>query len=82
MTVIKAELVQKRHTAPEAIGKIIGYIAGFCLRVLIIWWAVATWFPELGLTYWELMLPVYAIRTLIHPFVPQTLGRVLNKGEK
>ena len=43
------------------------------LRVLVVWWAVASFFPELGLTYWQLILPVYALRMLVSP----PLGEVL-----
>lgn len=32
------------------------------IRTLVVWWAVAVWFPEFGLTYWQLVLPVYAAR--------------------
>lgn len=34
-------------------------------RTLFVWWAVAVWFPEFGLTYWQLVLPVYAVRMLL-----------------
>lgn len=40
-------------------------VFGLAARVLIVWWAVAVWFPQLGLTYWQLVLPVYAVRMLI-----------------
>lgn len=35
-------------------------------RTVFVWWAVAVWFPELGLTYWQLVLPIYAACLLIH----------------
>lgn len=37
---------------------------GIAVRTLIVWWAVAAWFPEYGLTYWQLVLPVCAARML------------------
>jgi hypothetical protein len=45
------------------------------IRVLFVWWAVAAWFPELGLTYWQLILPVYAFRmlTVTAPFRGRTI---------
>lgn len=46
------------------------------LRTLVVWWAVAVWFPQLGLTYWQLILPVYAFKMLtgdpeIKPILPK-----------
>lgn len=38
---------------------------GLAFRVLIVWWAVSEFFPEFGLTYWQLVLPVYAVRMLV-----------------
>lgn len=34
------------------------------IRVLLLWWFFAAWFPEWGLTYWQLILPVFAWRAL------------------
>lgn len=39
-------------------------VFGLAVRTLVVWWAVAAWFPEYGLTYWQLVLPVYAARML------------------
>ena len=33
-------------------------------RTFFVWCAVAVWFPELGITYWQAILPVYAVRML------------------
>lgn len=46
-------------------------------RTLIIWWFVAAWFPELGLTYWQLVLAVYAARCIFGN--PGVIPRVLKK---
>lgn len=34
------------------------------ILVLLVWWFFAAWFPELGITYWQLVLPVYVYRAL------------------
>ena len=73
----KVEIVTPRWTADKWFAKFFGALFGIAFRVLIVWWAVAAWFPEMGLTYWQMVLPVYAIRTLFtsNPFTP----RILNK---
>lgn len=58
----KVEIV--RANPPFAFGLFIA-LFGLAFRTLIVWWAVAVWFPEYGLTYWQLVLPVYAFRVLI-----------------
>lgn len=45
------------------------------LRTLIVWWAVAAWFPELGITYWQAILPVMALRMMFNN--PAYKGRVI-----
>lgn len=51
------------------------------IHVLMIWWAFASFFPELGLTYWQLILPVVAVRGLFgaSPAVLNTLPRLIRK---
>lgn len=51
------------------------------IRVLVVWWAVASFFPELGLTYWQLILPVWALRMLFGPAAAEmaTLPRLIRK---
>ena len=67
MSIQQVEIVKPATSVPEKIGNIVGGLFGLAVRVLIIWWAVAVWFPEAGLTYWQLVLPVYALRALIIP---------------
>jgi hypothetical protein len=62
---IKAEIVRSKLSTPEAFGKILGWLGGLATRVLVVWWFFAAWFPELGLTYWQVVLPVYAVRMLV-----------------
>jgi hypothetical protein len=62
---IKAEIVRPKWTGEEWAANIAGGLLGLALRTLIVWWLFATWFPQLGLTYWQLALPVYAIRTVL-----------------
>ena len=46
------------------------------IRTLVVWWAVAVWFPEFGLTYWQLVLPVYAFVMLTsHAEIKPTLPK-------
>lgn len=74
-TYIKAEIVQPKRPFPEEIGKILGNLLTLAFRVLIVWWFFAAWYPELGLTYWQLVLPVYAARVIV---TPQPIGRRLH----
>lgn len=71
----KVEIVTPKKNGEEIAAAIFGQFFGLAVRVLIVWWAVAVWFPEFGITYWQLVLPVYAVRMLILPlkFVPRTL---------
>lgn len=63
------------------ITNIISSLVVMAMRVLMIWWAFATFFPELGLTYWQLILPVFAVRGLFGPApaVLNTLPRLIRK---
>ena len=64
MPITQVEVVNPKLTGEEIAAQVITGILVLATRVLIIWWAVAAWFPELGLTYWQLILPVYAVRML------------------
>lgn len=64
-TYIKAEIVRPKSTLEGTITDLLTGLLVLAMRTLIIWWVVAVWFPELGLTYWQLVLPVYAVRALI-----------------
>lgn len=71
---IKAEIVRPKWSPEEWAAKIIGAFLSLALITLVMFWFFASWFPELGLTYWDLVLPVFAFRGLIsHPL----LGRQL-----
>ena len=61
----KVEIVNPSRTTAENLSGIFTGLFGLALRTLIVWWAVASWFPEWGITYWQTVLPVYAIRALI-----------------
>lgn len=52
--------------APSSITYAI-FVSLFALayRTLFVWWALAVFFPEWGLTFWSLLLPVYALHVLI-----------------
>ena len=64
-TYIKAEIVRPKWTPEVWVEKIIGALVGLALNTLIVFWFVATWFPQWGLTYWQLVLPVFTFRSLI-----------------
>jgi hypothetical protein len=63
-TYVKAEIVRPKRPMPEQIGAIIGGLIWLAFSVLIVWWFFAAWHPQLGLSYWQLVLPVYAFRIL------------------
>lgn len=68
----QVEIVNPKLSKPETIGHLIVGFMSLAIRVLFVWWAIAAWFPEYGLTYWQLVLPVYALRVLV---VPGTIRR-------
>lgn len=63
------------------VTNVVSLLLVMALRVLVVWWAVASFFPELGLTYWQLILPVFALRNLFGaaPAQLQTLPRLIRK---
>ena len=61
--VVPAVKIPKRERFATIIAKLI-HLAG---RTLIVFWLVATFFPELGLTYWGLVLPVYVASWVFAP---------------
>jgi hypothetical protein len=61
----QVEIVNPKLSGKEAVERLIGSLLGLAYRVLFVWWAVAVWFPDLGVTYWQIILPVYAVRMLI-----------------
>ena len=73
-TYIKAEIVRPKWTPEDWLAKIIGAVLGIAVATLVLFWFVATWFPHLGLTYWQLVLPVFTFRYLIsQPLVGRQL---------
>jgi hypothetical protein len=71
---IKAEIVRPKWSTEDWFTKILTGIVGLALVTLIVFWFVATWFPELGLTYWQLVLPVFTFRMLTsHPLIGRQL---------
>ena len=75
-TYIKAEIVRPKRPAAEQFGAFAASMFTLAFRVLIVWWALAAWFPELGITYWQAILPVYAVRMLVGD--SRILGRQIN----
>lgn len=73
---IKAEIVRPKLSGVEAFMQLLTVLFGLASRVLIVWWFAAAWLPELGLTYWQMVLPVYAVRCLVGA---NPIGRKLSK---
>lgn len=63
-TYIKAEIIRPKWKAEDWVGNISGALFSVALITLIVFWFFASWFPALGYTYWQLVLPVFAIRLL------------------
>lgn len=64
-TYIKAEIVRPKWSTEEWFTKLFGALLNLALITLVVFWFFAAWFPELGLTYWQLVLPIYVFRSLI-----------------
>lgn len=63
-TYSKVEIVRRKPSIEDNLTTIFQVLLTMALKVLIVWWAVAAWFPELGITYWQTVLPVFAAREL------------------
>jgi hypothetical protein len=65
----KVEIVVPHLKTPkrERFALFLAKTVTLAIRTLIVFWFVATWFPELGLTYWALALPVYVASWLFVP---------------
>lgn len=61
----KVEVVKPYRRLELRTEMIFAFIA-MLLRTLFVWWAVAAWFPELGITYWQAILPVMALRMMFN----------------
>ena len=73
-TYIKAEIVRPKPSAMDSFNLILAAFVNLAVRTLIVWWFFAAWYPQLGLTYWQLALPVFALRNLIsRPFIGRQL---------
>jgi hypothetical protein len=62
---IKAEIVRPKRNTTDDLVSIVKSLFTLAIRVLVIWWFVAAWFPEYGITYWQAILAVAAIRMLV-----------------
>ena len=63
--VVQVEVVRELPEASEIVSRVIAYvIANVGITSLLAWWFFASWFPELGITWWSLVLPVWTIRFL------------------
>lgn len=70
----KVEIIRPKFTPEDWTKKIIQLLITLALTTLLVWWFFTAWLPELGLTYWQLVLPVFVVRQLtLTPFP----GRIL-----
>lgn len=74
---IKTEIVIPKKTGEQWFTGILAALIFLAFATLIVWWTLASWVPEYGITYWQAILPVYAIRLLFAANKP--IGRVLTK---
>lgn len=67
----KVEIVQPVHKGlpkTETVAKLItALLIALPIKTLFVFWFVATWYPQWGLTFWELLLPVYIAGFLFQP---------------
>ena len=61
----KVEIIERKWNAEDWGTNLFAYLLSLAVLTLITWWFFATWFPELGYTYWQLVLPVFVFRALI-----------------
>lgn len=61
----KVEIIERKWNTEDWGTNLFAYLLSLAVLTLITWWFFATWFPELGYTYWQLVLPVFAFRALI-----------------
>lgn len=61
----KVEIIQPKWDAEKWASKTFQALFGIAVKTLILWWFFAAWFPGLGYTYWQLVLPVFAISILL-----------------
>jgi hypothetical protein len=62
---LPVEIVRVKTTGAELGASIFQGLFMTALLTLIVWWTCTAYCPWLGLTYWGLILPVFAFRFLI-----------------
>lgn len=63
MDIQKVEIVKPLKKG-ERSAVLVGSLLGTGFSILLVWWTLAAWVPELGITYWQTILPVFAFRSL------------------
>jgi hypothetical protein len=59
LSIQKVEIVSPAPAKKKAWGVLLQTLTGLGIRTLLVYWFFSSWFSELGLTYWGLVLPVY-----------------------
>lgn len=79
----QVEIVSTPLNGPERIARLIAnYLIAVPLATLLVWWFFAAWFPQLGLTWWQLILPVVAYRALHVGLEPAHVKNVDESGKR
>lgn len=66
MTPIAVEIIERKPDDTETAARLLTTVfLRWPLMVTLTWWFFAAWFPQLGITWWALVLPVVAFRVLI-----------------
>lgn len=78
-TYLKVEVIQPRPTLDRWVEMVLKAMLGIAISALFVWWFFASWYPEFGFTYWQLVLPVTAIKFLFGSSGVQ--ARMLDRDE-
>lgn len=74
---LKVEVVRPSLEGEAASLAVTSWIISVLLEALLVWWFFASWFPQLGYTWWQLILPVVIVEFLFnHP-----VGRYMRRAK-
>lgn len=69
VSIQKVEIVVPSIKSPPLERVSVGFAIAVALliRTALVFWLVASWVPELGITFWQLILPLYVVSFISHP---------------
>lgn len=74
------EITRRAPSGAQGIAVLfINLVVSPALGVTLAWWFFATWFPQLGISWWALVLPWFALRSWIGPNLKVDTTRLINK---